>query len=860
MTEHSTRSDFDLGSRLGKGSFGEVFAAKRRKDGKLYVIKMIRIAELSQKEQRAAVNEVHVMASLSSPYVVRYYDSFIEDGLLHIVMEYCSRGDLQQLIKAETEANAPPMDEERVWAIFLQVLLGLAYLHSRRILHRDLKSANIFLATGGFIKIGDLGVARVLGTESFFAKTCVGTPYYLSPELCEDKPYNDKSDMWALGCVLYELCTRKHPFDARNQGALVLKIIQGKYPPVSSTTYSLEMRTMIDLLLARDTRRRPSAADLLSTPHIFERIQALQASSSIEGRFVPSLRPPQILSSADADAAVAATEYVAQAPTESESSIAALVNLEENDDVQQSEQSLPFSSSVVVQSIGEHEEGDNVFERNSPRPPSPLNAEADALALAVYDKCLSTSMKLTGTSKMNSIIDSKEQDLRSGEIRNSHSANQSTSLDDPLPPPSSVAPPLQRRSKWFDAVEPLGRGAFIMQDVEVRGRPQTTTNVSSSRNQQLPRLPIHQPRPIGRSVSAHDEVSSPASEKVGPYVSIGGGGGGGGSLHGPRSLTAVGGSRRVRKGDPSGGVRQKKVLPLSEEAQRAAAVAAAGSAPRGYARSSSSGSGSTSSNHNGPVVVRVRTPIRTSAPTNPALLPVAPRSPSQHVQQQRNDELARIRAREEVAALPDFMIPTEPILQSVPPHTSSHASTKRENSHRPSISLLKSVCESEPPSSNAIYTVDDVEGLNSNEKRVIEDDKLDKFVIVHGNKDEEAENEDDEYEADFDEEQPLNENDATQDVIAELYAEREILLSQVEALSAACRRVMPPATAARFLEELMAIPRHKGDDNEDDDEALERMTDAEETLSVESYLILYRLNYARTRLREIEECLGNENR
>jgi len=291
-------------------------------------------------------------------------------------------------------------------------------------------------------------------------------------------------------------------------------------------------------------------------------------------------------------------------------------------------------------------------------------------------------------------------------------------------------------------------------------------------------------------------------------------------------------------------VRQKKVFPLSEEAQRAAAVAAAGSAPRGYARSSSSGSGSTSSNHNGPVVVRVRTPLRTSAPTNPALLPVAPRSPSQHVQQQRNDELARIRAREEVAALPDFIIPTEPILQSVPPHTSSHASTKRENSNRPSISLLKSVCESEPPSNNAIYTADDVEGLNSNE---MEDDKL-----VDGNKEEE----DDEYEADFDDEQPLNDNDATQDVIAELHAEREILLSQVEALSAACRRVMPPATAARFLEELMAIPRRKDDDNEDDDEALERMTDAEETLSVESYLILYRLNYARTRLREIEECLN----
>jgi len=839
---HSTKSDFDFGARLGKGSFGEVFAAKRRKDGKTYVIKMIRIAELSQKEQRAAVNEVHVMASLSSPFVVRYFDSFIEDGLLHIVMEYCSRGDLQQLIRSETEANAPPMDEVRVWAIFLQVLLGLAYLHSRRILHRDLKSANIFLAVGGSIKIGDLGVARVLGTESFFAKTCVGTPYYLSPELCEDKPYNDKSDMWALGCVLYELCTRKHPFDARNQGALVLKIIQGKYPPVSASTYSLDMRTMIDLLLARDTRRRPSAADLLSSASVSERIRALHLGTLTAELSVPSTLPP--LPNATVSEVLP-----------SESSIRSLV-VSEKEDIQD-ELPLPSSRSEAVELDIENVEGSNNDDdlvQNSLRPPSPLNAEADALALAVYDKCLSTSMKLTGTSKRDSIMDSnsKEHERHENDVE-----HQSTPPAEPpiSPPVSSVAP--QRRSKWFDAIEPSEKGAFLIQYGGVRGRPQTTSDVSSSRHQLHQRLTLHQPHSISRSVSAHDDIPSQVSvarEKapvVGTYASIGAGGG---SHPGPRSLTAVGGSRRVRKGDPSGGVRQKKVLPLSEEAQRAAAsVAATISAPRYARRSSSGGSGTPSINNAGPVVVRVRTPIRSSVPTGASSMSVAPRSPSQQLQQQRNEELARIRAREEVAALPDFFIPTEPIVQSSALPQPSHSTLKRDHANnRPSISLLKSVSEIEPPKNRAVSTVDALQGPVGKADGNVNDKDEETEEVYEADFDDDVNDDDDD---DDDDKQNSNDNDATQDIVAELHAERDILASQIELLSAACRRVMPPATAARFLEELMALPRNKDDEN--DDAALERMTDAEDTLSVESYLILYRLNYARTRIREIDEHLAS---
>ena len=868
---HSTRSDFELGVRLGKGSFGEVFAAKRHKDGRTYVIKMIRIAELSQKEQRAAVNEVHVMASLSSPFVVRYFDSFIEEGLLHIVMEYCSRGDLQQLIRSETENNAPPMDETRVWAIFLQVLLGLAYLHSKRILHRDLKSANIFLALGGSIKIGDLGVARVLGTESFFAKTCVGTPYYLSPELCEDKPYNDKSDMWALGCVLYELCTRKHPFDARNQGALVLKIIQGKYPPVSSLSYSVELRTMIDLLLARDTRRRPSAADLLSSASVSERVRALQMGAlSLELSVPPTLPTSQSQTQ---------THMPSKVSSHNEVSITSLIideehkissSIELKDVPIHSSTSEPIQKIEVDEPIVEDEEDifsknyeDNNYENDIQRPPSPLNAEADALALAVYDKCLSTSMKLTNESSTNDSMESKASDNNEYDIKVHEKKIIAASFLHMSPPPLPIAP-APRRSKWFDQPQlPLQshHAEPTREDDRLRGRrPQTTSDVTLSRiqqqQQQLIRLPLDivSNAPIPSTAATLIREKSPV---VGSHLSSGMiGGGGGGSLSGPRSLTAVGGSRRVRKGDPSGGIRQKKVLPLSEEAQRAATAAAAAIAPRGYARSSSIGSNS--SGNNG-AVVRVRTPTRTLAPTGAASIPVAPRSPSQQVQQQRNEELARLRAREEVAALPDFGVGVNSDNLHYHQHQRSSTSInsqtqlsmhKRESSNRPSIALLKSV-------SHDIPTNNDNQDLDQTELVHVDDDRNHATVNNNNNNKEEEENEEEEeeeYEADFDEELGENENDITQDVIAELHAERSILSDQVTALSSACKRVMPADTAARFLQELMTLPK-KEEEEETNDAALERMADAEQTLSVESYLILYRLNYAQTRIREIDEQL-----
>jgi NIMA (never in mitosis gene a)-related kinase len=158
-----------------------------------------------------------------------------------------------------------PIKEETIWKFTIQIMLGLQSLHSKKILHRDIKTLNIFLDDNFDVRIGDLGTAKTLSTE--FTNTIVGTPYYLSPELCEEKPYNEKTDIWAFGCLVYELCTGKHPFEAQNQAALALKIVMGKFQDIPSF-YSKDLRWIVHSCLSVDYKRRPSIQYLLERPFV----------------------------------------------------------------------------------------------------------------------------------------------------------------------------------------------------------------------------------------------------------------------------------------------------------------------------------------------------------------------------------------------------------------------------------------------------------------------------------------------------------------------------------------------------------------------------------------------------------------
>ena len=263
--------DYIIKERLGLGAFGTVFKVLKKSNNKIYVIKKISYIGLTPKQINNAKLESKILSSFQSPFIVKYHESFEENNSLYIVMEYCDGGDLNQFISKNKETGIL-LEEEIIWNIFLKILIGLAELHKSRILHRDLKPLNIFLTKKNFdIKIGDFGIAKLL-EKNRFAQTIIGTPYYLSPELCEELPYDDKSDVWALGCILYELCTYKHPFKAKCQASLVLKILQQNPKPIHEN-YSQNLQNLIYLILDKNHKTRPSCYDILHLSYVVEKLK-----------------------------------------------------------------------------------------------------------------------------------------------------------------------------------------------------------------------------------------------------------------------------------------------------------------------------------------------------------------------------------------------------------------------------------------------------------------------------------------------------------------------------------------------------------------------------------------------------------
>ncbi|XP_053640197.1 uncharacterized protein [Cherax quadricarinatus] len=250
--------------KIGHGSYGSIWLVRRSSNKKNLVLKCVELVHCNQQEVEAARQEVLLLSVLKHPNIVSYKGSFELDCRLHLLMAYCEGGDLSTRIKLQHGSLFP---EQKIIRWFIQITMALQYLHVHNVLHRDLKSQNIFLTRSGLIKLGDFGIARILNSSVDMATTMIGTPSYMSPELFAGLPYNYKSDIWALGCLLYELATLKHPFPVRDMSSLIYRIYSGKVERISSH-YSKDLQYLVRSLMTCNVEHRPNTSWILHQPFI----------------------------------------------------------------------------------------------------------------------------------------------------------------------------------------------------------------------------------------------------------------------------------------------------------------------------------------------------------------------------------------------------------------------------------------------------------------------------------------------------------------------------------------------------------------------------------------------------------------
>jgi len=249
---------------VGRGAFGTVYQYERKVDKKPVVIKQIPVENFTQEERQTTLNEGEVLSMLNHPNIVEYYESFIEEQAIIIVMEYVPGGTLLEFLQ-QRKNNL--LGEKEILHLFAQLVLALHHIHTSGILHRDLKTQNIFLSVDqNILKIGDFGISKVLTSKSK-ASTVIGTPNYISPERCEGKPYNKKSDIWALGCILYEMAALRQAFQAETIPALILKIMRGHTDPIDDQ-YSNAFKQLLGDMLHMDPNRRPNTNEIMAQPFL----------------------------------------------------------------------------------------------------------------------------------------------------------------------------------------------------------------------------------------------------------------------------------------------------------------------------------------------------------------------------------------------------------------------------------------------------------------------------------------------------------------------------------------------------------------------------------------------------------------
>ncbi|KAM4613053.1 serine/threonine-protein kinase Nek4 isoform 2-T2 [Polymixia lowei] len=419
---------------VGKGSYGEVNLVKHKTDRKQYVIKKLNLTTSSKRERRAAEQEAQLLSQLRHPNIVTYRESWEgDDCQLYIVMGFCEGGDLYRRLKQQKGELLP---ERQVVEWFVQIAMALQYLHEKHILHRDLKTQNIFLTKTNIIKVGDLGIARVLENQNDMASTLIGTPYYMSPELFSNKPYNHKSDVWALGCCVYEMSTLKHAFNAKDMNSLVYRIVEGKLPQMPSK-YDPQLGELIKSMLCKRPEDRPDVKLILRQPYIKRQIAMfLEATKEKTAKS----RKKAAGSSGDSRANSAAS--VVSPPPKPER-------------LPQSPQPEPFTRGRRKENSPQHKGRNGVMEPQpaqtppAPKSPSPEALKASTVSLATIsniDIDIQPGEDEDLVERRAQRPQSAESNTRVGNEPAVHSApggRKGRGKPDPSSPPSPLQPPLK---------------------------------------------------------------------------------------------------------------------------------------------------------------------------------------------------------------------------------------------------------------------------------------------------------------------------------------------------------------------------------------------------------------------------------